>query len=237
MICKVSEEMEDRETNAGGPEEAQTRRTEEEPGREKACGTRTEDAENDGLEKEQTAAKGAEGADAQGCQEDDPEADSQGGPETGKKKGFFSKKKDKKDEQIEELTDRLKRSMAEFDNYRKRTEKEKSAMYEIGAKDIIEKLLPVVDNFERGLAAVPEGEKTVFADGMDMIYRQLMKMLEDAGVKPIEAAGQPFDPNFHNAVMHVEDESLGENIIAEEFQKGYLYRDSVIRHSMVKVAN
>ena len=237
MICKVSEEMKDRETNAGGPEEAQTRRTEEEPGREKVCGTRTEDAENDGLEKEQTAAKGAEGADAQGCQEDDPEADSQGGPETGKKKGFFSKKKDKKDEQIEELTDRLKRSMAEFDNYRKRTEKEKSAMYEIGAKDIIEKLLPVVDNFERGLAAVPEGEKTVFADGMDMIYRQLMKMLEDAGVKPIEAAGQPFDPNFHNAVMHVEDESLGENIIAEEFQKGYLYRDSVIRHSMVKVAN
>ena len=229
--------MKDRETNAGGPEEAQTRRTEEEPGREKACGTRTEDAENDGLEKEQTAAKGAEGADAQGCQEDDPEADSQGGPETGKKKGFFSKKKDKKDEQIEELTDRLKRSMAEFDNYRKRTEKEKSAMYEIGAKDIIEKLLPVVDNFERGLAAVPEGEKTAFADGMDMIYRQLMKMLEDAGVKPIEAAGQPFDPNFHNAVMHVEDESLGENIIAEEFQKGYLYRDSVIRHSMVKVAN
>lgn len=237
MICKVSEEMKDRETNAGGPEEAQTRRTEEEPGREKACGTRTEDAENDGLEKEQKAAKGTEGADAQGCQEDDPVADSQGGPETGKKKGFFSKKKDKKDEQIEELTDRLKRSMAEFDNYRKRTEKEKSAMYEIGAKDIIEKLLPVVDNFERGLAAVPEGEKTAFADGMDMIYRQLMKMLEDAGVKPIEAAGQPFDPNFHNAVMHVEDESLGENIIAEEFQKGYLYRDSVIRHSMVKVAN
>lgn len=237
MICKVSEEMKDRETNAGGPEEAQTRRTEEEPGREKACGTRTEDAENDGLEKEQKAAKGAEGADAQGCQEDDPEADSQGGPETGKKKGFFSKKKDKKDEQIEELTDRLKRSMAEFDNYRKRTEKEKSAMYEIGAKDIIEKLLPVVDNFERGLAAVPEGEKTAFADGMDMIYRQLMKMLEDVGIKPIEAAGQPFDPNFHNAVMHVEDESLGENIIAEEFQKGYLYRDSVIRHSMVKVAN
>ncbi len=237
MICKVSEEMKDRETNAGGSEEAQTQRTEEEPGRENACGTRTEDAENDGLEKEQTAAKGAEGADAQGCQEDDPEADSQGGPETGKKKGFFSKKKDKKDEQIEELTDRLKRSMAEFDNYRKRTEKEKSAMYEIGAKDIIEKLLPVVDNFERGLAAVPEGEKTAFADGMDMIYRQLMKMLEDAGVKPIEAAGQPFDPNFHNAVMHVEDESLGENIIAEEFQKGYLYRDSVIRHSMVKVAN
>lgn len=162
------------------------------------------------------------------------------GQEAGKepKKGFFSKKKDKKDEQIEELTDRLKRSMAEFDNYRKRTEKEKAAMYEIGAKDIVERLLPVVDNFERGLAAVPEGEaKSAFAEGMDMIYKQLMKMLEDAGVKPIEAVGQPFDPNFHNAVMHVDDENLGENIIAEEFQKGYLYRDSVVRHSMVKVAN
>lgn len=154
------------------------------------------------------------------------------------KKGFFSKKKDKKDEQIEDLTDRLKRSMAEFDNYRKRTEKEKAAMYEIGAKDIIEKLLPVVDNFERGLAAIPEGEeKTAFAEGMDKIYKQLMKMLEEVGVKPIDAVGAEFDPTFHNAVMHIEEESLGENIIAEEFQKGYLYRDSVVRHSMVKVAN
>lgn len=159
-------------------------------------------------------------------------------PEKEPKKGFFSKKKDKKDEQIEELTDRLKRSMAEFDNYRKRTEKEKAAMYEIGAKDIIEKLLPVVDNFERGLKAIPEGEeKSAFAEGMDKIYKQMVKMLEDAGVKPIEAVGKEFDPNFHNAVMHVEDETLGENIIAEEFQKGYLYRDSVVRHSMVKVAN
>lgn len=174
-----------------------------------------------------------------------PEEDASGREDGGQKdekepakKGFFSKKKDKKDEQIEELTDRLKRSMAEFDNYRKRTEKEKSAMYEIGAKDIIEKLLPVVDNFERGLATIPEGdEKSAFAEGMDMIYKQLMKMLEDAGVKPIEAVGQPFDPNFHNAVMHVDDENLGENVVAEEFQKGYLYRESVVRHSMVKVAN
>ena len=126
--------------------------------------------------------------------------------------------------------------MAEFDNYRKRTEKEKAAMYEIGAKDIIEKLLPVVDNFERGLGAIPEGEeKSAFAEGMDKIYKQLVKMLEDAGVKPIEAVGKEFDPNFHNAVMHVDDETLGENIIAEEFQKGYLYRDSVVRHSMVAV--
>lgn len=155
-----------------------------------------------------------------------------------KKKSFFAKKKDKKDEQIEDLTDRLRRSMAEFDNYRKRTEKEKAAMYEVGAKDMIEKILLVVDNFERGLATIPEGEeKGAFAEGMDMIYKQLLKMLEDVGVTSIESVGLPFDPNYHNAVMHIEDESLGENIVAEEFQKGYLYRDSVVRHSMVKVAN
>ena len=157
--------------------------------------------------------------------------------------GFMKKfgrknKKDKKDEKIEELTDRLTRQMAEFDNFRKRTEKEKSQMYEIGAKDIIEKILPVVDNFERGIAAVPEQEKSnPFAEGMEKIYKQLMTTLEEIGVKPIEAVGQEFDPDFHNAVMHVEDEEVGENIITEEFQKGYLYRDSVVRHSMVKVAN
>lgn len=157
--------------------------------------------------------------------------------------GFMKKfgrknKKDKKDEKIEELTDRLTRQMAEFDNFRKRTEKEKSQMYEIGAKDIIEKILPVVDNFERGIAAVPEDEKAnPFAEGMEKIYKQLMTTLEEIGVKPIEAVGQEFDPDFHNAVMHVEDEEVGENIITEEFQKGYLYRDSVVRHSMVKVAN
>ncbi len=128
--------------------------------------------------------------------------------------------------------------MAEFDNYRKRTEKEKSAMFEIGAKDIVERILPVVDNFERGLAAISEEEKSApFADGMVMIYKQLMKTLEEAGVKPIEAIGKPFDPNFHNAVMHIEDESLGENVVSQELQKGYTYRDSVVRHSMVQVAN
>lgn len=157
------------------------------------------------------------------------------------KKGFFGKKKDKKDPKdvkIEELTDRLQRNMAEFDNYRKRTEKEKAAMFEIGARDIIEKILPVVDNFERGLAAIPEEDKgTPFADGMEKIYKQLMKTLEDTGVKPIEAVGKPFDPNFHNAVMHIDDESLGENIVAQELQKGYTYRDTVVRHSMVQVAN
>lgn len=154
------------------------------------------------------------------------------------KKGLFGKKKDAKDTQIEELTDRLKRSMAEFDNYRKRTEKEKSAMYEIGAKDVIEKILPVVDNFERGLTAIPEDMKgTPYAEGMEKIYKQLMKTLSDMDVKPIEAVGKEFDPNFHNAVMHVEDENLGENIVAAELQKGYTYRDSIVRHSMVQVAN
>ena len=157
------------------------------------------------------------------------------------KKGFFGKKKekkDKKDEQIAELTDKVKRQLAEFENFRNRTEKEKSQMYEIGAKDIIEKILPVVDNFERGLGSVPEEEKNApFVEGMEKIYKQLMTTLESVGVKPIEAVGQEFNPDFHNAVMHVEDDELGENIIAEEFQKGYMYRESVVRHSMVKVAN
>ena len=154
------------------------------------------------------------------------------------KRRFGKKKKDKKDEKIEEMTDRLTRQMAEFDNYRKRTDKEKSQMYEIGARDVIEKILPIVDNFERGLAAVPEDEKdNPFAEGMEKIYKQLMTTLDGIGVKPIEAVGQEFNPDFHNAVMHVEDEELGENVVAEEFQKGYTYRDSVVRHSMVKVAN
>ena len=128
--------------------------------------------------------------------------------------------------------------MAEFDNFRKRTEKEKASMYEIGAKSVIEKILPVIDNFERGLAAVPEEQKEdSFVVGMDKIYKQILATLDEIGVKPIEAVGQEFDPNFHNAVMHVEDETLGENTVAEEFQKGYIYRETVVRHSMVKVAN
>ena len=161
--------------------------------------------------------------------------------DTKEKSGKFFKKKDKKDkkdEKIDELTDKYTRLFAEFDNFRKRTEKEKSAMFEVGAKSIIEKILPVVDNFERGLAAISDEEKEQpFAQGMDKIYKQLMTELEAAGVKPIEAVGQEFNPDFHNAVMHVEDEKLGENVVAEEFQKGYLYRESVVRHSMVKVAN
>ena len=155
-------------------------------------------------------------------------------------KKLFGKKnkKDKKDEKLEELTDRLARQMAEFDNFRKRTDKEKSQMYEVGAKDIIEKILPVVDNFERGLDAVKEEDKEdPFVQGMEKVYKHLMTTLEEIEVKPIEAVGKEFDPNFHNAVMHVDDENFGENIVAEEFQKGYTYRDSIVRHSMVKVAN
>jgi len=155
-----------------------------------------------------------------------------------KKKIFGKKKKDKKDEKIEELTDRLTRQMAEFDNFRKRTGKEKSHMYEIGAKDIIDKLLPVVDNFERGFEALSEEEKGhPFIEGMDKVYKQLMTTLESVGVKPIQAVGETFNPDFHNAVMHVEDENYGENTVIEEFQKGYTYRDGVVRYSMVKVAN
>lgn len=147
-------------------------------------------------------------------------------------------KKDKKDEQIADLTDKLTRQMAEFDNFRKRTEKEKSAMYEIGAKDVIEKILPVVDNFERGFQGVSEEEmENPFIQGMDKVYKQMMTVLEGLGVKPIEAVGQEFNPDFHNAVMHVDDEEVGENIVVEEFLKGYMYRDSVVRYSMVKVAN
>lgn len=189
-------------------------------------------------------AEGAQEASEEAPEEAEPEAEET--PETedadgaASRKGFFGKKKekkDKKDAQIEELTDRVRRQMAEFDNYRKRTEKEKSAMYEIGARSVIEKILPVVDNFERGLAGVEENSEDPFVQGMQKTYKQMMSTLEAMEVKPIEAVGQEFNPDFHNAVMHVEDENLGENVVAEELQKGYMYRDSVVRHSMVKVAN
>lgn len=156
------------------------------------------------------------------------------------KKSFFGKKdkKDKKDEQIEALTDQVKRQMAEFDNFRKRTEKEKTQMYEIGAKSIIEKILPVVDNFERGLATVPEEEKeSPFAEGMNMIYKQLMTELDSVGVKPIEAVGTEFNPDYHNAVMQVESEEYESGVVAQELLKGYMYRDTVVRHSMVAVVS
>ena len=190
----------------------------------------SETKEDENVTSTEETAETAENADAEASEADSEDPD--------KKKSFFKKKKDKKDEQIEELTDKVKRQMAEFDNFRKRTEKEKSQMYDMGAKTIVEKILPVIDNFERGLAAVPEDNKEdAFVVGMDKLYRQMLTVLEEAGVKPIEAVGAEFDPNFHNAVMHVEDETLGENVVAEELQKGYMYRDTVVRHSMVKVAN
>lgn len=163
-------------------------------------------------------------------------------PKEEKKEKRFSKKKDKKDdkkdEQIAELNDKLMRTMAEFDNFRKRSEKEKTQMFEIGAKDIVEKILPIIDNFERGLGSVPEEDKeSAFVQGIEQIYKQLITALESAGVKAIDAVGKEFDPNFHNAVMHDEDDSLGENVVSEELQKGYMYRDTVVRHSMVKVVN
>ena len=163
------------------------------------------------------------------------------GDEDEESKGFFKKKKDKKDQKdilIEELNDKYRRTMAEFDNFRKRTEKEKSTMFDMGAKSVVEKLLPIIDNFERGFAGLSEEQMSdPFVSGMDMVYKQLVKALADMGVEPIEAVGKPFDPNLHNAVMHVEDENLGENTVAQEFQKGYLYHGSVVRHSMVQVAN
>lgn len=176
--------------------------------------------------------------DTQGTAEAEEAEESKEPNEKAKRFGKKEKKKDPKDVLIEELTDKTKRQMAEFDNFRKRTEKEKSAMYEIGAKSIIETILPVVDNFERGFASISEEEKgSAFADGMEKVFKQLSTALEEAGVKPIEAVGKEFDPNFHNAVMHVDDDEAGENTVIEEFQKGYTYKDTVVRHSMVKVAN
>ena len=200
-----------------------------------------EDLENAQTEKQDEQSESCEAEQAAETEQTTEEADA---PEEEKeasddnKKGFFKKKKDKKDEQIEELTDRVRRQMAEFENFRKRSEKEKSQMFDMGAKSIIEKILPVIDNFERGLAAVPEEQKEdAFVVGMDKVYKQMLTTLAEAGVEPIEAVGKEFNPDFHNAVMHVEDEELGENVVAEELMKGYMYHDSVVRHSMVKVAN
>ena len=203
----------------------------------KSAGEQPEGEPGEDQAEEECAKEASEGEEASENEEEEPDEEDED-KKSGKKLFGKKNKKDKKDEKIEELTDRLTRQMAEFDNFRKRTEKEKSQMYEIGAKDIIEKILPVDDNFERGLDAVKEEDKEdPFIQGMEMVYKQLMTVLGELGVKPIEAVGKEFDPNLHNAVMHVEDENFGENIIAEEFQKGYMYRDSVVRHSMVKVAN
>jgi len=189
------------------------------------------------MDKEQEEA-GASSEVQAGPEEGQDASEQASGP--GEKKGFFKKreKKDKKDEQIAELTDKVKRQLAEFENFRNRTEKEKAHMYAVGAKEVIEKMLPVVDNFERGLAAIPEEQKgDAFAEGMEMIYKQLISELEKMEVKPIPAVGEEFDPNFHNAVMQVESEEYESGVIAQELQKGYTYRDSVVRHSMVAVVS
>ena len=197
-----------------------------------------EQAPEEAAETQQNEAEEAEQAPEEAAEQAEPQEETAEKAESEKETGKIAPKKDPKDQKIEELEDRLKRNLAEFDNFRKRTEKEKSAMFDMGAKSILEKLLPVIDNFERAFSTVPEDpEAAQYAKGMEMIYRQLLKNLEDAGATPIDCKGKPFDPNYHNAVMHVEDESLGENVIVEEFQKGYMYKDSVLRYSMVKVAN
>lgn len=189
-------------------------------------------------EEEKTTTEVAQNTDAK---EDTKEAAKEKTEETAEKK-IFSKKKDKKTEKLEEklaeYEDLRVRQLAEFENFRKRSEKEKAQMFEIGAKTVIEKLLPVIDNFERGLAAVTEDEKeTPFAQGVELVYKQLLTSFDELGVKPIEAVGKEFDPNLHNAVMMVDDDSLESGTVAEEMQKGYMYKESVVRHSMVKVVN
>lgn len=194
---------------------------------------KAEEIEIEGADEENTqAAEETKDTDVNEAKsEDDASADAD------EKKGLFKKKKkDKKDEQIEELNDRLKRQMAEFENFRKRSEKEKTQMFDMGAKTIVEKILPVIDNFERGLAAVPDDKKDdPFITGMDKVYKQMLTELDAAGVKPIECVGQEFDPDFHNAVMQVENDELESGTVAQELQKGYMYKDSVVRHSMVSV--
>lgn len=208
---------------------------------ETADTTVTEETVTEETVTEEAAETTAEEATGEAVTEGVETSETEEGEESSEKKGFFKKKekKDKKDEKIEELNDRMIRQMAEFDNFRKRSEREKSQMFDLGAKDIVEKILPVIDNMERGLATVaPEVLETdAFAQGMEKVYKHFMTVLEQAGVKPIEAVGCEFNPDFHNAVMHVEDEEVGENIVVEEFQKGYMYKESVVRHSMVKVAN
>ncbi len=217
---EIAAEQETAET-ARSEESEEAAETEEPPVREPADGE-----PNDGP------------ADSDGTVPKDAPQEGSAAEDTDRKGLFGRKKKDTRDQQIEDLTDRVQRQMAEFDNFRKRSEKEKSAMFEIGAKSVLEKILPAVDNFERGLSSLDDSQKDdAFVQGMEKVYRQLTGALEGIGVTPIEAVGQHFDPNFHNAVQHVEDEEADENIVVEEFQKGYMYRDSVLRHSMVKVAN
>lgn len=199
----------------------------------------TENKEVEAETAEETTQKEETVVDGEEETAEDEEALEEEASEEKESKGFFGKKKDKKtallEEKIEELEDRTKRQMAEFENFRKRTDKEKSQMFETGAKSVIEKILPVIDNFERGLASTSPETQDSFYDGMNMIYKQMLAELEKIGVTPIEAIGKEFDPNFHNAVMQVESEEFETGIIAQELQKGYMYRDTVVRYSMVAV--
>ena len=225
---KVEEKTVSTEADETGAEEAAAADEDTEAG----------EAPEDEAEPEEGAEDGAEPdeADADGKDTKKKAAGQNGkAAKAAKAYGFFNK--EKKDGQIADLQDRVKRQMAEFENFRKRSEKEKSQMYDMGARSMLEKILPVVDNFERGLDGLPEGEDDPFADGMKMVYKQLMTALTDAGVKEIEAIGKEFDPEIHNAVMHIDDDQYGENEIVEVLQKGYTYHDGVVRHSMVKVAN
>ncbi len=216
---KAAKKAEEAKEDKGGSAEA----SKEADDTDKEADSAAETADNEAAETEENAGDG--------------ESRSFSEKRAEKKKAKADKKQDAFKEKIDELEDKVKRQMAEFDNFRKRTEKEKSQMFETGAKSVIEKILPVVDNFERGLASIPEEEKGKgFADGMNMIYKQLMTELENLGVKPIEAVGQEFNPEFHNAVMQVESEEYESGVVAQELQKGYMYRDSVVRHSMVAVA-
>ena len=231
----IKKETIDNETAENKAEEIEIEGADEESTQaaEEAKDTDMNETESDDDASTDAEAKADEKADEKADDKSDDKADDKSDEKTGL---FKKKKKDKKDEQIEELNDRLKRQMAEFENFRKRSEKEKSQMFDMGAKTIVEKILPVIDNFERGLAAVPDDKKDdPFITGMDKVYKQMLTELDAAGVKPIECVGQEFDPDFHNAVMQVENDELESGTVAQELQKGYMYKDSVVRHSMVSV--
>ena len=230
---EILEEENDIETAAENVAEETTEAAEENSAEETA-----EENSAEETTEENSAEETAEEVSGEAGEEENSGETAAGDKDGSARKGFFKKKKDKKDEQIEELTDQVKRQIAEFDNFRKRTEKEKTQMYDMGARSIVEKILPVIDNFERGLAGVPEEQKEdAFVVGMDKIYRQMLTELETIGVTPIEALGKEFDPEYHNAVMQVESEEFESGVVAQELQKGYMYKDSVVRHSMVAVVS
>lgn len=232
----MEETIEEASAENAGMKEGEPADSQERPGDSETDDGKEEAAQEDPAGEEETAQEDPAGEEP--VSEEAEEAKTEEGSGKKKKRFLNQSKKDKRDQKIEELNDRLLRNMAEFENFRNRSEKEKSAMFEIGAKSIVEKILPVVDNFERGLDAVTdEDRENAFVKGMEAVYKQFSTVLEEIGVVPIEAVGKEFDPNLHNAVMHDEDDSMEANIISEEFQKGYMYKDSVVRHSMVKVVN